>query len=80
MIIRARLRTELFVIAGKFTMLIGDEVDTNENLFYLCDESVVFLKLPEVLSIRAKLCQVNLMLNEGGSGHRQTPETTSFYF
>jgi hypothetical protein len=41
MIIRARLRAELFVIAGKFTMLIGDEDNRNENLLYLGDESVV---------------------------------------
>jgi len=43
MIIRARLRIELFVIAGKFTMLIGDEDNTYENLLYLGDESVVGL-------------------------------------
>jgi methyl coenzyme M reductase subunit D len=41
MIIRTRLRAELFVIAGKFTMLIVDEYNRNENLLYLCDESVV---------------------------------------
>lgn len=41
MIIRAKLRTELFGIVGKFTMLIGDEDNTNENLLYLGDERVV---------------------------------------
>jgi len=41
MIIKARLRTELFVIAGKFTMLIGDDNNRNDNLHYLGDESVV---------------------------------------
>jgi hypothetical protein len=41
MIIRARLRAELFVIAGKFTMLIGDEDNRDENLLYFGDESVV---------------------------------------
>jgi len=36
-----RLRIELFVIVGKFTTLTSDEDDTNENLLYLGDESVV---------------------------------------
>jgi len=63
-------------------MLKGDEDNRSENLLYLGDESVVgFLKkLSGGFSIKSKLCQASLFLNEGGSGRRQTPETTSFYF
>jgi hypothetical protein len=60
MIIRARLRAELFVIVGKFTMLIGDEDNTNKNLLYLGDESVVFIMLPEGFSIQAQLEKASL--------------------